>query len=107
MSTTSALFAVISVAVATYFFRACVIVLFAKRPLPGIVERALRYVGPAVLASMTTSLAVGTGEEAPKLVASQLIAIAVGGLITYLKANMTWGMAAGMVVLWTLSALGI
>ena len=66
MSAWSALAIVLMVGTMTYVMRAGVILALAGRAVPVPVERALRNVGPAVLAALAINLAAG-GEGGPSL----------------------------------------
>ena len=59
MSVWSAVLIVAMVGLMTYGMRAVAIVALAKRAIPPWAERALRSVGPAVLAALTINLAAG------------------------------------------------
>ena len=59
MSAWSAILIVVIVGLMTYSMRAVVIVAMANRTIPPSVARALRSVGPAVLAALAVNLAVG------------------------------------------------
>ena len=78
MSTWSSIVIVLVVAVMTYAMRAGVIVALAGRPIPVPVERALRYVGPSVLAALAINLAAG-GDGGPHLEIAEAAALIVAG----------------------------
>lgn len=104
MSTGSALFLLIAVAVTTYCARAGLIVALADRTLPPVVERALAHVGPAVLAALAVSLAVG-GDGLDSLSGAEATAIVVAGLVALRTRNLIWTFAGGLGVLLLLEAL--
>lgn len=101
-----ALAIVAMVGVMTYVMRGVVIVAIAERTMPATVERALRYVGPAVLAALTISLAAGGDDGAgPSLDLAEGAALVVAGGVAWWRRNMIWTLVAGMATLWLLSAL--
>ena len=87
MSTWSAVMIVSIVAVMTYVMRAGVIVALADRPIPLPFERALRYVGPSVLAALTINLAAG-GEGGPSLEIAEAAALIVAGGVAIWRRNL-------------------
>lgn len=104
MSAWSALAIVLMVGVMTYAMRASVIVALAGRPIPPSFERALRHVGPAVLAALAINLAAG-GDGGPHLDLAEAAALVAGGLTAWRRKNVLWTLIAGMVTLWVVSAL--
>lgn len=105
MSAWSAAAIVAVVGAMTYSMRAVVIVALANRTIPPAVERALRNVGPAVLAALAINLAAG-GEGGPSLSWAEVAALVAAGLVARWRRNLIWSLVAGMAVLWLLSALG-
>jgi branched-subunit amino acid transport protein len=97
----AALVAVLAVGALTYAARAAPILLLADRTMPREVQRALRYVGPAVLSALVISLVAG-GEGIGGVEIEEIAAIAVGCLVAYLTKSLIASLAAGMVVLWLL-----
>lgn len=104
MSAWSAVVIVAVVGVMTYSMRAVVIVAMANRPIPVPVERALRSVGPAVLAALAVNLAAG-GEGGPSLEFAEGIALAVAGSVAWWKKNLILTLLSGMTTLWLLTWL--
>jgi len=104
MSTWSAVMIVSIVAVMTYVMRAGMIVALADRPIPEPLERALRYVGPSVLAALMINLAAG-GEGGPSLEIAEAAALIVAGGVAIWRRNLIWTLLAGMTTLWILTAL--
>lgn len=93
-------------AAGTYLFRGGVILLFADRTFPPVIERALANVGPAVLAALTVNLAVsGGGGSGVTVVPEQMAALVVAGIVAIWRKNLLWTLAAGMAALWILTAL--
>lgn len=99
MSTWSAILIVAIVGLMTYSMRAVAIVALAHRTIPPAVERALRSVGPAVLAALAVNLAAG-GEGGPSLTWAEALALVVAGVVAWKVRNLIATLGAGMVVLW-------
>ena len=93
-------------ALGTYLFRASVILLFGDRIFPPTIERALRNVGPAVLAALTVNLAVSGGSgSSVEIIGAEIAALAVACGVAVWRKNLLWTLAAGMASLLILSAL--
>lgn len=101
MSTGAAIAAVITVGFLTYAARGGPILFLAGRGLPMVVERALRYVGPAVLAALSMTLIAG-GDSASSIAAEEWAALAVTVLVAALTRNLIVTLLAGMSALWLL-----
>ena len=104
MTTTAALVAVIVVGVSTYLMRASLIVLLAGVSIPPVVERGLRYVGPATLAALAMNLALG-GEGGVHVGWIEVVALSVSAVVTVWRRQLIVAMLAGMVTLWLLTAV--
>ncbi len=104
MSNSSALLLLLACGIGTYAARSSLILLLADRSLPSVVERALRNVGPAVLAALTVSLAVGPdGVESMEF--AEVGALAAASGVALWRRNLMLTFVAGMVTLWILGAL--
>jgi len=99
MSTAAALAAVLTVGLITYSARAVPILFLADRPLPPPVERALRYVGPAVLSALVITLVAG-GEGSSGIDGAEWIALTVAVVAAAVTRNLIVTLAAGMGALW-------
>ncbi len=104
MSAWPSILIVAMVGVMTYSMRAVVIVAMADRTIPPSVERALRSVGPAVLAALAINLAAG-GEGGPNLEVAEALALLVAGGVAWWRRNLIVTLLAGMATLWLFSAL--
>ena len=107
MNTVSAGGALLVLAVAglgTYFARSGLILLLADRSLAPGIERALKFVGPAVLAALTINLAVGT-EGAGSMELAEGAALVVAALVAMWRRDLIVTFVAGMGTLWILGAL--
>lgn len=105
MSVAAAFLIVLVVAIGTYVLRALPLLVLADRTLPLVVQRALRYVGPAVLAALVVVSVSATGEgwviDPP-----ELAALITAGVVARLTRNLIWSLTAGMGALWVLLAFG-
>ncbi len=101
MSTGAALLAVVAVGALTYAARGAPILFLAGRKLPLVVERALRYVGPAVLAALTVTL-IADGGNAANISVEEWAAVATAVVVAALTRNLIVTLVAGMTVLWLL-----
>jgi len=104
MSTWAALAIVFGVGVMTYVMRASVIVALAGRTLPPPVERALRQVGPAVLAALAINLAAG-GEAGTPFGVAEVTALVLAAIVALWRKNLLVTLVVGMATLWIVSAL--
>ena len=104
MSTWSAVVIVAVVGAMTYSMRAVVIVALANRTIPPALERALRSVGPAVLAALAINLAAG-GEGGPSLEVAEGMARVAAAVAARWRRNLMWSLVAGMVTLWLVSGV--
>ncbi len=104
MSHSTALLALAVTFVGTYAFRGGLILALAERHLPTSVERALRNVGPAVLAALTVSLAVGGGDDVD-LTFAEFAALAAAAGVAWWRKNLVWTLIAGMTTLWIVAAI--
>jgi len=99
MTVAAALAAVLAVGALTYASRAGPILLLADRTMPHSVQRALRYVGPAVLSALVVSLIAG-GDGVSGVDPEEVAAVAAGCLVAARTKNLIAALAAGMCVLW-------
>ena len=99
MNTIAALTAVLAVGLLTYSARAVPILFLADRTLPTPVERALRYVGPAVLSALVVTL-VANGEGGSGIDIAEWIALVVAAIVAGVTRNLIAALVAGMGALW-------
>lgn len=104
MNNTTALLLLLACGAVTYLARSGLILLLADRTLPLSVQQALKNVGPAVLAALTVSLAVGP-EGVGSVELAEVGALVVAGAIAVWRRNLMLTFVAGMVTLWVLGAL--
>lgn len=106
MNPWGALAVVLMVGAMTYGMRAVAIVALADRTIPLAVERALRNVGPAVLAALAMNLAAGGEDGGISVGLAEVMALAATVGVAWWRRNMLWALFAGMATLWVVTALG-
>jgi len=92
--------AIVVVGLGTYATRASFIILLANRELPPLLRRAVRNVGPAVLAALVASLLVGDEGIAGLAPSVELASLVAGGGVAWRFKNVIAGLVFGMIVLW-------
>ena len=95
------------VGLGTYLSRASFILLLGNRAVPERVEKALRNVGPAVLAGLVASLLVGGDGFSGLRPSPELVALVAATLIAWRTRNMTWTLVSGMAIVWVLGAVWV
>lgn len=95
---------VVVVGVGTYLLRAAPLLLLTDRELPMVVQRALRNVGPAVLAALVV-VSVASGGEGVEIELAEIVALTAGGLVAWWRKNLIWSLLAGMGALWVFIAM--
>ena len=105
MRTSEAVLIVSVVALVTYAFRAGGIVLLADRGLPAPVARAMRHVGPAVLAALVASIAAVGPDGTTGVGVAEVGALAATAIVARWRSNLLVGLVAGMVTLWLCMAV--
>lgn len=101
----ASILAVLIVAAVTYSMRAGVILLLAGRTIPPVMTRALRQVGPAVLAALAINLIAGGEGEPSGITVAELAALVAAGGVAWWRRNVLWSLVAGMAVLLAVEAL--
>lgn len=97
---------ILGMVVVTYSVRLSVIVLLGQADLPDQLRRALRYVPPAALSAIVfPELVMPEGSFDVSFGNLRLIAGISAVLIAYYTRSTLGTIAAGMVILWVLSAL--
>ena len=104
MSAGAALALVVAVGLGTYAMRVGLIVALSGRSLPPLVVRALRHVGPALLAALVVGFAAGGSGGAQGLTGPEGAALAVAGAVAWWRRNLVLTLVAGMGVLWIAAA---
>lgn len=97
---------IVVVGVLTFAIRLSFIALFGYlEEVPRPVERALRYVPPAVLAALVVPALVVVQPETGTLALDRLLAGTLAGAVAWRTGNVFATMGVGMGVLWTVRFL--
>jgi branched-subunit amino acid transport protein len=98
---------IISMGVLTYAIRLSVIALVGRVAIPSLVQRALRFVPPAVLSAIVfPELLQPGGTVDLSLGNERLLAGILAAVVAWRSKNVLLTIAVGMAALWTLQALG-
>lgn len=101
----SALVVFVVAGIGTYVARGVFVLAVGDRTLPPLLERALRNVGPAVLAALTASLLVSDGVGAFVSDVPEVASAVVAVYVAWRTRHFLWTFGAGLAVLWTLQAI--
>lgn len=97
---------IIAMGVVTFGIRLLPIVLLGRIEIPLVVQRALRFVPPAVLSAIVApELLMPGGEFSLSLDNARLIAGVIATIVAWRTKNVLLTIAAGMIVFWVLSAI--
>ncbi len=92
---------ILVIGVLTYGIRLSFIALFGRvDEVPAMVERALRFVPPAVLAALVAPAVIVVRPEAGGLAVDRLLAGGLAAGVAWRTKNVFATMAAGMATLW-------
>lgn len=90
----------VGMALAAYLFRASFFFLGERLSLPAVLQRALDFVPPAVLAALVLPVFVDLGAPWGRLETAQLVAGAAAALVAYRTRSVPFTLVVGMGVLW-------
>jgi len=93
---------IVVVGVLNYLSRLSFIAFFARRAMPPMLARALKYVPAAMLTALVLPMVVGAHPGIESLVSPRLIAAVVAGVVGFYTRNTLATMAIGMATLWLL-----
>ena len=108
MNTTSVLLGVLIVGmgVVTYAIRLSLILLLGRLKVPPLVQRALRFVPPAVLSALIfPELLLPGGTIMLSLGNARLLAGVLAGVVAWQSKNVLLAIGVGMAALWALQAV--
>ena len=100
MNVSTAFVLTIVIALGTYLLRAVPALLLADRELPVPVQRALRNVGPAVLAALVVVSVASTADGGIEVEVAEVAALVAAGGVAWWRRNLIWSLLAGMAALW-------
>jgi branched-subunit amino acid transport protein len=97
---------ILAMGLITFGIRLLPIVLLGRIEIPIVVQRALRFVPPAVLSAIVApELLLPGGEFSLSLGNARLLAGVVAMLVAWRTKNVLATIAVGMIALWVLSAI--
>ncbi|MDA2945973.1 MAG: AzlD domain-containing protein [Actinomycetota bacterium] len=105
MSSLEAWLIVVAAALVTYATRAVGIFVLAERRVPLVIERALRHVGPAVLAALVANIAAGDGGLSPAIDVPEAVALTAAAAVAWWRRNVLWSLGAGLSAFWIAMAV--
>ncbi len=105
MKLLTAILLLAGVTIVTYLTRAGMILALADRTLPEPVIRALRNVGPAVLAALVVTLIANPDEPNQGLELAEVAGAVATVALTFRFRNLIPGLTAGMIVFWLIRAI--
>ncbi len=106
MNGTEAVIIVVTVAIGTYLSRGAMVLLLADRELPERVLRALRQVGPAVLAALVVTFVADPEEANRGITLAEGAALAVSCGVHFRWKSLLVTLIAGMSAFWLVRAVG-
>jgi branched chain amino acid efflux pump len=95
---------IVIVGVLNYLSRLSFIAIFARRSMPPMLARALKYVPAAMLTALVLPMVVST-PSLSSLVSPRVIAALLAGVVGFVTRNTLATVAAGMGALWLLQAV--
>ena len=97
---------IVGMGVVTYAIRLSLILLLGRLKVPPLVQRALRFVPPAVLSALIfPELLLPGGTLMFSPANPRLLAGVLAGAVAWKSKNVILAMAVGMVALWALQAV--
>jgi len=98
---------IFAVGLLNYLSRLSFIAVFARRSMPPILARALKYVPAAMLTALILPMIVAGPAAAPAMVVSpRVVAAIIAGAVAFFTRSSLWTLVTGMSALWLLQALG-
>jgi branched-subunit amino acid transport protein len=90
-----------------YLSRLSFIAVFARRSMPPMLERALKYVPAAMLTALVLPMIVaGPGMGSALAFNPKVVAAAIAGTVAFFTRSSLLTLSTGMAVLWLLQAIG-
>ena len=99
-------FVIFVVGALNYFSRLSFIAFFARRSVPPMLARALRYVPVAMLTALIVPMVLpGPPTTIPELPTPKVLAALIAGVVAWLTHSSLKTLIAGMTALWLLQAV--
>ncbi len=96
---------ILAVGGVNYLSRLSFIEYFARRSMPPLLARALKFVPAAMLTALVVPMIVETNAGVPELASPKVLAAIVAGIVAFATRNTLLTIAVGMVALWLLQWL--
>ena len=93
---------ILAVGALNYLSRLSFIALFARRTMPPLLARALRYVPPAMLTALILPMVVDAHGAAADFATPRVAAAAIATAVAFATRSTLGTLGAGMVALWLL-----
>jgi branched-subunit amino acid transport protein len=86
-----------------YLSRLSFIAFFARRSMPPLLERALRYVPAAMLTALIVPMVVDVAPDGLHPHLPKVVAAVLATLVAWFKLGTLWTLGVGMLALWLLN----
>lgn len=96
---------ILAVGAVNYVSRLSFIEYFARRSMPPLLARALKFVPAAMLMALVVPMIVETKAGVPELASPKVLAAIVAGVVAFATRNTLLTIGVGMVALWLLQWL--
>jgi branched-subunit amino acid transport protein len=97
--------AIAAVGAANYLSRLSFIALLARRSIPPLAARALRYVAVAMLTALVLPMVLAPHGGAMDWTDARVPAVAIAGIVAFFTRSTAWTLVAGMAALWAIRAI--
>jgi len=98
---------IIAVGFLNYLSRLSFIAVFARRSMPPLLARALKYVPAAMLTALILPMIIAEPGTGAALTAHPKVAAAVvAGTVAFFTRSSLWTLGTGMAALWLVQAMG-
>ena len=94
---------IVVVGALNYLSRLSFIALFARRSLPPLLARALRYVPAAMLTALVVPMVVDVTPQALQPHVPKVIAAVLATAVAWFRLGTLWTLGVGMAALWLLN----
>jgi len=96
---------IFAVGALNYLSRVSFIALFARRSMPPLLARALRYVPAAMLTALILPMIVDAGPQGFRFATPKVAAAVIAAVVAHFRLGTLWTLGVGMAALWLLQSL--
>jgi len=97
---------ILAVGLLNYLSRLSFIAVFARRTMPPLLARALKYVPAAMLTALIVPMIAADPAAGHALTFNpRIVAAAIAGVVAFYTRSSLWTMGTGMAALWVLQAV--